>query len=385
MKLAYIAPTRVPSQSANSQHVMRMAQAYGRLGHDVTLTAAPGAAAPGNDPFAFYGVERAFRLRLLPMPGFPGGGHVFALRAAAAVAADGPDIVHTRNVPTAYRCTRRGLPTILETHVPVADMGIVPRRQFEHIRRSKALRGVVVISRALHDWYERTYSDASEWLVLAPDAADPPATTTIARRDGPPVVAYTGSLYPGKGMELLAAIVPRCPALRFRIVGGPDDLVAHWRAQLRGAANVEFLGFVPFAVAERERLAADILVAPYQPSITLVAKGTPRLRWLGGHPDIAQWMSPLKLFEYMAAGKPIVCSDLDVLREVLRDGDNAVLAPHDRLDTWAAALSALASDPERGRRLGGRARAEFLERYTWDARARHILAAAQRAEGWPLS
>ena len=72
-------------------------------------------------------------------------------------------------------------------------------------------------------------------------------------------------------------------------------------------------------------------------------------------------MSPLKVFEYMAAGKPVLASDIPALREILRDGETALLLPPGEPEAWAAAL-------------GARARAVFLSEYTWDARAARILA-----------
>jgi glycosyltransferase involved in cell wall biosynthesis len=83
-------------------------------------------------------------------------------------------------------------------------------------------------------------------------------------------------------------------------------------------------------------------------------------------------MSPLKLFEYMSAGKPIVASDLPVLREVL-DEANAVLVDPEDADAWARALESL-RDAGLRERLGVRARRDFLERHTWDIRARKVLA-----------
>jgi hypothetical protein len=83
-------------------------------------------------------------------------------------------------------------------------------------------------------------------------------------------------------------------------------------------------------------------------------------------------MSPLKLFEYMAAGKPILCSDLPVLREIVEDGRNGLLLPLADADAWVAALCRLRDAPEERRRLGAAARADLVARYTWRERARRI-------------
>jgi glycosyltransferase involved in cell wall biosynthesis len=84
-------------------------------------------------------------------------------------------------------------------------------------------------------------------------------------------------------------------------------------------------------------------------------------------------MSPLKLFEYMAAGRPIIVSDLPVLREVVHDGVDALMCEPENTTAWEEALGRLARDADLRARLGREARAEFLRRHTWTARARAAL------------
>ncbi|HZJ69725.1 MAG TPA: glycosyltransferase, partial [Planctomycetota bacterium] len=81
--------------------------------------------------------------------------------------------------------------------------------------------------------------------------------------------------------------------------------------------------------------------------------------------------SPLKLFEAMSTGRPIVASDLPSLREVLRDGENAVLVPPDDPGALAAGLSRVFSDDHLRRRLSGQAKRE-VEPYDWHARGRAV-------------
>jgi len=79
----------------------------------------------------------------------------------------------------------------------------------------------------------------------------------------------------------------------------------------------------------------------------------------------------MKLFEYMACGRPILSSDLPVLQEVL-NSENARLLPADDLDAWVAALQELAASPETCLRLSTRARRDVAA-YTWQRRAARIL------------
>jgi glycosyltransferase involved in cell wall biosynthesis len=88
--------------------------------------------------------------------------------------------------------------------------------------------------------------------------------------------------------------------------------------------------------------------------------------------DVAPWMSPLKLFEYMAARKPIVASDLPVIREVVEHGDTAWLCSPDDDEAWVQALTRLHAEPEMAKSLASNAYALWQRHYTWDARAAAI-------------
>jgi glycosyltransferase involved in cell wall biosynthesis len=123
-----------------------------------------------------------------------------------------------------------------------------------------------------------------------------------------------------------------------------------------------FYGTVAPAETDGLRGSFDVLLAPYhRPASDPAASGhTP-------------WLSPLKLMEYMASGKPIVCSDLPAYREVLSDEQTALLCDPDDVQSWRLAMQRLWDDPALRDRLGAAARAQFLNGNTWQDRARKVL------------
>jgi glycosyltransferase involved in cell wall biosynthesis len=104
------------------------------------------------------------------------------------------------------------------------------------------------------------------------------------------------------------------------------------------------------------------LLAPYQSSVTVPGGG-----------DVGRWMSPLKIFEYMAAGKAILASDLPVLREILSHGETALLCPPHNIESWIESLNQLQKDPELRALLGNNAKTVFQSQHTWQARAKKVL------------
>jgi glycosyltransferase involved in cell wall biosynthesis len=81
----------------------------------------------------------------------------------------------------------------------------------------------------------------------------------------------------------------------------------------------------------------------------------------------------MKMFEYMASGVPIIASDLPVLQEVLRHGENALIARAGDPADWMEKLRGLLADPALRVRLARAAQEDLVRSYTWDARARHVV------------
>jgi glycosyltransferase involved in cell wall biosynthesis len=370
MKIYYLSQSLVPSSMADSIQVMKMCSAFTECGSDVTLFAIHGAEAP-NDIFGYYRVRAPFSIRFdYPEPirkEKPYFGSRYRWPLFREFRRRPPDLFYGRSILPLLAAADLGRPVVCEVH----DLPSESRR-FGRLVEHPALARVVVITRALREDLLVAYPRLpSNKVMVCPDAADPPPdglqpATLRASRPGQLNVCYTGSLYPGKGMEVIAQLPRICAWADFHLVGSTDKDIERWRGALTAFPNVFFYGSQePRAVAAYVA-AADIALAPYQ-------------RKVEGHggAEIGRWMSPMKVFEYMALAKPIAASDLPVLREILDDGVTAVLVPPDDIGAWAHALRTLSLDPDGRRALGERACATFNERFTWLGRSRSILAACR--------
>jgi glycosyltransferase involved in cell wall biosynthesis len=276
-----------------------------------------------------------------------------------------PDLVYSRNVRACALASMARYRTVLELHTLNDLRASYDRLMFVILRRSAALRRVVAISEGLKkDLVDAGAIDPATILV-AHDGADPlreeiarPAPLSAGRLQ----VAYVGHLYPGRGIELMTELARRMDDIDFHVVGGQAADVERLRASLALQRNMHLHGFLPYSRAEAFRAHCDLLIAPYQRDVRTV-----------GATDTSRWMSPLKVFEYMAAGKPIVCSDLPTLREVLQHGHTAWLVPPDDVEAWAQAIRHLARDGPLRQRLGDAARREFTAKHTWQGRAARVL------------
>jgi len=145
------------------------------------------------------------------------------------------------------------------------------------------------------------------------------------------------------------------------IVGGhekePDLARVKARAEeLHCAARVTFTGLLPPAAVAARLRQADVLTLP-NPASAISSTFT----------------SPLKLFEYMASGRPIVASDLPALREVLRDGENALLVEPGSPQALTAGILRIKHDAALGRRLAAQAMVDAGQ-FTWARRAGRLEA-----------
>jgi glycosyltransferase involved in cell wall biosynthesis len=350
---------------------MKACAALTAVGEEVTLwvpgtTPAGGAAAMAE----FYGIGSPLPMRWLRcwrrLRGYD-----FCLRACLAGRRWGADLFYVWPYQAAALCSTLGWPMLMEVHD--RPQGKYGPGLFRRTLRGAGLRRLLITTEALRAWLESQYQHPLQppLALVAPNAAEreehPDRLSPTDWRSllGLPDVftaGYTGHLYAGRGLELLLGLARRLPEAHFLWVGGEEQAIDTWRNRLatEGVENVHLLGFLPPAnVADMQR-ACDVLLMPYERSIAVSSGG-----------DTAAFASPMKAFEYMAAGRAILSSDLPVMREFLNE-NNAVLLPPDDLEAWEAALRRLMKYPERRARLGEQARRE-AERNTWPERARLAL------------
>ena len=346
---------------------MKMCAAFGRNGHDVSLVIPnhPERGRDVSDVFEYYGTDRVFKIRTLPWIGIPGRSLPYAWQAARFAHSVEPDFVYGRMVHACYFSVLRGIPSIFESHMPLTEYDPVGAWMFKRMIRHAEFRRLVVISNALRKHYEHHYPELVGRIKTCPDAADEVAEARRSREreHGSSVlkVGYVGHLYRGRGVELIAKVAELSPWAEFHVIGGMQRDIEEWRGRCAGIANLVIHGFCPPAEVHAHMAGLDVMLAPYQR----------RVATFGSQRDTSQWMSPMKIFEYMAAVKPIIASDLPVLREVLNDS-NAILVDPEDIDAWRDALAAL-RDPKRREQLGRKAHDDFLRSYTWQARASRVL------------
>lgn len=378
MKIAIIAPTYLPALRANTIQVMKMAQAMAVLGHEVRV-AVPGAPrVTWNEISRHYGLHEEMNIEWLPIRNslrrYDYG--ITGLKWAKAWEAD---LLYTRLPQAAAFGSWSGLPTVFEVHdLPRSTSGKLLFRSF---LRGNEARKIIVISTSLaHDLVDEfSFPANGAQLLVAPDGVDlaryenvlsiEHAREKLAQdydfhlEQSRMVIGYTGHLYAGRGVAMMLEMAAMLPEHTFLIVGGDPGTVVKIKELVssRMLGNVILTGFVPNAEVPVYQFACNALMMPYQRHVAASSGG-----------DISRYLSPMKLFEYLACERPILSSDIPVLREVL-DPEIALLLPPDNINPWIKTLREIEAKPGEYRSFGEKARAKAVS-YTWEKRAEMILA-----------
>lgn len=364
MKIAAIAGSTIPSDTANSLQVMKACQSLMQIGHEVTLIV-PGSPNTSKDLKEHYGLRTDFPIEWLTSS----SRRRFTWDSVRRARRLNAEIIYSWFPQSAVFGLWAGLPVVFEIHIqPTGLFGPVWHRLFASLRGHKRL---VSITRALVNILERDFHMRflKDEVVLAPNGIDLerfaslPDPVTARRQIGlreAPTVMCTGHLYAGRGADLFLALAKSLPQAQFVWVGGRPEDIQTWK-QRAESENVIFTGFIPNQHLPRYQAAADVLLMPYSRSIM----GS------SGSADSAAVASPMKMFEYMAVGGAIVSSDLPVIREVLSE-ERAVFCEPDDVGKWKVEIEALLSDEARRIALGEQARRD-VQGYTWVARAQRIM------------
>ena len=367
MKLLYVFPEPLPLPRARGGQVANTVRALAQTGIDVVLAHSPGE----TDPFAGVGLERPPGVRLLPVSrSLPWplehlhSNRVFVRRLRPMIEQERPDAVFARHLKPvcAIRKLFPDLPLVYEAHEVFADTAVPSKRAaIGRLERDAIQAATLVIanSRATSARLQALYEPGCE-IVVIPNGVVRPAA--MPRKDWPRIagaIVYAGSLFPWKGVAELVQAAGFLPGCTVTIAGGDAAEIAQLRAKVDpNGARIEFAGRLPGDAVRTLLERCCVGVLPNRADAD------------------SAFTSPIKLFEYMAAGCAVVASDLPALHEILADDEAVWVRPGDPA-SLASGIRLLVEESSRARTLGLRLY-EKSAQFTWDARAARLADALRR-------
>lgn len=376
MRVAYVcADPGVPvfGQKGCSIHVQEVIRALQRLGAQVELFAARIGGHPPTD---------LVHVRVHPLPVIPKLEPAVREQVALSINPDlrsdlemsgSFDLIYERYSLWSYSAMEyaqaAGIPGLLEVNSPLIEeqakhRGLIDRTSAEKVaqRAFQAATALIAVSAEVKTYL--TNYVLGQRVHVIPNGVNPDRFSTIRSAQSNSsegfTVGFVGTLKPWHGLPVLidafSRLHERSPNAQLLIVGdGPERDSLSAELTKRGLqAQTKFTGAVSPSEVPAWLAAMDVAVAPYPAEVDF-------------------YFSPLKVYEYMAAGLPVVASNVGQLTDLIDSGVNGILCPPGDSFALTNALEELWRLPALRARLGQSARKTVLHHHTWEAIAQQIL------------
>lgn len=366
MRLLYTVNARIPTEKAHGFQIMKMCESLVNAGVEVELVVPLRKNNIAQDAFSFYNIPESFKVTYLMLPDLVRFGKVafylhtvlFAVRTFFYARKSGADIVYSRDV----------MPLFLIKHLKrtVLEVHNIPDRGLWLYRLSlKGISKFVSTNVWKKNFLIKNCSLESEKILVFPNGVDLDEYSMLDDRrkilsdldfdDSFRYVVYTGHLYEWKGAHILAAAAALLPEdVKVLFVGGTPADVILMRSQF-DSDRIIFLGQQPHADVAKYLKIAEVVVLPNVPTTRESVYAT----------------SPMKLFEYMAAQRPVVASDLPSIREVVGENRAVLVKPGDA-KSLANGINLILNDKEYAQKIAVNAFIH-VQKYAWAERAQKIV------------
>ncbi len=366
MKIAYLSYNLFPSHYAHTIQILKMCQAFTKVGHRVTLYAQKSETFINEDElFDEYLIYETFKIKwkILPQKTW-----LFRLslllKIFFLVIANKYDLYYTRNTLISFLLTKLNKRVILELHNTAISK--LERILIPIIIKSPTK--IVTISRVLAEILAKTYNVSTFRFVIEHDAFDleemklgKPHKLQFPQKLNKKFVMYVGSFYPGRGIEFIIELAKHFKNYYFLCIGGNDKLIENIHSKVEDLSNIFLYNKINHSRVAAVLKEADILLMPYANVVTVEGSG-----------DSSRFMSPMKVGEYLSAGKPIIASKLPSLMEILIDNENALLSEPGNLEDWRNNLSQLLNNQKLRIKISKGA-INTVKKLTWENRVENIL------------
>lgn len=338
MKICYLANTAIPSTNASAIQIVKMCEAFSELKNQVTLITANSSS--GNI-FNFYNVKTKFRFKKIEyFKQFPLGikFYLFSFISIFESIKFKPDIYITRNFFTCFLLTLFKKKTILELHHSLNNESRIVNfiTKNYNFLNSKHLLKFIAITNSVKEDYINKYSIESNKIIVLPSGSSIKENFKFKIKKTKINIGYFGSLYKSRGLDLITKLALIDPKNDYYVYGNIKQLDLSISKKM--TKNLHIKDYVPYKKVSKILLNMDLLLMPYTSSITVA----------GDVGDISNYTSPLKLFDYLSVGRPIMCSNYGVLREIIKENKNAIIVKnYKNVFAWKKEITMLINKPEK--------------------------------------
>ena len=347
MKIAYLFNSSIPSNNASSLQVVKMCGALSELGHKVLLIT-PNTGIKNKSIKSFYGSKKDFkRIKMNYFNKFPLGinYYLFSLFSILKVLDKKIDLFLTRNFFTCFLLVLFGKKTVIEVH---HDLNIESRIvrlifKFLNILNSKSIIKIIAITKNVKKMLINSYHVQPNKIEILPSSSDIKIKYNQLNKFNKNFfkIGYFGSLDKTKGVEFIIELSKYDNKNKYYVFGDKIEKVN----QLKKTYSHKNLDINPYIQPSKLKdylNKMDICLMPYNRKL---------IKSSGGVGNISKYTSPLKLFDYMACGKIILSSKVNVLLDILKHNYNSILI--DRLDikVWKKEIDKLLKNKKKCQKI----------------------------------
>ncbi len=191
--------------------------------------------------------------------------------------------------------------------------------------KSKYIQKVIFITKSLEKHYKYKFSKS----IVLPDAAEQKdflRPKKIKRKIKK--ILYIGSFYKGRGINIILNVAKKLTKYNFELIGNRDDII---KKDFKKFKNIKITNFIKYKFVSKKISQADLLLMPYSPNF--VGINSKNLS-----SETSKFMSPLKMFEYLASGVPILSTEIKVLKEILIHKYNCIMIKKYNSHEWIKAI-----------------------------------------------
>jgi len=381
MRITYVCHARFPTEKAYGKQIAEVCDACSSLGHDVELLCPVVRNNVHDSAASFYGLPESFSVRYLhhfdptAHPWVPGilwfriTMFFYGRSLTKFLKENSPDLVYVRSPVLLHALVKAKAPVVLELH----DLPRYRRKRF--MADCNATKRVVCLTTPMRN-------ELTEWgvdehkIIVEGDGVDIRRFENLPTKDemrskwelpkDRAVLGYVGSLVTRNTIEKgIPEVIDALLLLKKRgekvfgwVVGGPPSWTKRYRKLAYGkgltGAEIRFIERIPAAEVPSALRACSAFVYPAPKS---------------DHPYFQRDTSPLKLFEYLAAGSPIVCADIPPVHDAVDEESVVFCTPGDSASLADGIIAALAEKGE----VRTQKRKELAQWYSWQNRMRRIL------------
>lgn len=340
MKICYLANNAIPANVASALQIVKMCEAFSSTGNEVLLIC-PGTKKIDENIFDYYDVKKKFLVKKLSsFRKFPLGlkYYLFSIISIISSLRFKADIYITRNFFTSFLLTIFGKKNILELHHGIEIESRIVRfiSRYTNFFNYKSLVRLVAITNSVKDYYKKKYKIKEDKFLVSPSG------TSIRKNNFKFFfnnkklnIGYFGNINKSRGVDIIVKLANMDKKNNYYIYG---ELSNYKNLKINCSNNLFINNYIPYKKISEAISKMDILIMPYTKKITST----------GNVGDITKFTSPLKLFDYLANGKVIICSNITVLKEILKENKNAIFVKNfDKTSAWKTEIEKIKKDEKK--------------------------------------